>query len=164
MKNWSNRAFLVLTSVLPLLGPPWSSRSKEHRPNHLALDQISRELPIGTSQCGLRERGTINTGGIRLLTSLLSSRQSKTKKGDPVSKVQIQFRFCWTLHFPPQTLQSRMEAPLSQAKQRGRKTHTLSVSARLFYLLPLRLDPTTEIPPLFSTDRARDDLSFEVCL
>lgn len=58
MSNW---AFLVLLHTLPLLDPPQNSRSKEHKLNHLAPDQISQELPIGMSQCHLSEKRTINT-------------------------------------------------------------------------------------------------------
>lgn len=60
-ENWSDWAFLVLASILPSPGPPWSSRSKEHRLNHLAPDQISQEPPTGTSKCPLRVREAPST-------------------------------------------------------------------------------------------------------
>lgn len=105
------------------------------------------------------QRRTINTSVIHPLASLLSSMQSKAKK---ILSPKRKFISDFTGHciFRPQTLKNRMEALLSQAKQRGHRMHTLSgTSITLVYLPPLSLDLTKEIPPLFSTDGAWDDLS-----
>lgn len=147
--------------MLPLPGPPRSSRSKEHRLNHLALDQISQELPIGMSQCHLSDReGPLTPVWYTHLPACWAARKGKQKKKILSPKYKFISDFIGHCIFPPQTLKNRMEALLSQAKQRGHRMHTLSrTSITLVYLLPLRLDLTKEIPPFFSTDRAWDDLS-----